>query len=89
MNYTVRWEASALNELTTAWLTAPSTRRGQITTAAARVDTLLKQNPYGCSESREADLRVVIESPLTITFRVEEASQRVSVVHVWTSRSRS
>lgn len=42
---TIRWEASALAELTDAWLAASSQDRRLISAAAAQIDRLLQYDP--------------------------------------------
>lgn len=61
---TIRWEASALAELTDAWLAAGSQDRRLISAAAAQIDRLLQYDPDRQGESRAEGRRVLIAPPL-------------------------
>src|SRR5437868_15417868 len=84
--FRVRWEKTALNELSTLWMAADSMMRQQITTATHQIDQQLRGDPLGQSESRPDGRRILFASPLGITFRVEPDGQMVSVLRVWLFR---
>ena len=84
--FRVRWEETALNELTTLWVGAESKMRQVITAATHQIDQQLQADPLGPSESRPGGRRILFVSPLGITFRVEADGQTVSVLHVWLFR---
>jgi hypothetical protein len=50
--FRVRWEKSALNELTTLWLESESTLRNMINAAVNQIEQQLRTNPLRHSESR-------------------------------------
>ena len=50
--FRVRWEETALNELTALWMQASSAMRQVITAATNRIDHQLQTDPLGPSESR-------------------------------------
>ena len=84
--YTVEWLESALDELTRIWTGADSSTRKLITQAAATIDQRLRDDPFGQSESREGDVRILFAAPLGINFRPEADGQTMTVAHVWLVR---
>jgi hypothetical protein len=80
MNWQVRWRRIAREQLATIWLAAAD--RNAVTAAAHRVDQLLLRDPFGCSESREGNRRILLEAPLAVTFRVDENRNRMTVLAV-------
>ena len=84
MTYTVVWSKSALAELAELWNSA-SDRKG-LSDAANQIDLILKSNPYGHSESREQDLRILLEPPLAVLFGISDADRMVTVRGVWRPR---
>lgn len=82
MNFSLEWKVTATNELAQIWMRADSGTRQRITAAAGKVDQLLKSDPYGSSESREADRRILFVAPLAVTFRVDTPANRVHVLRV-------
>jgi hypothetical protein len=87
--FRVRWENTALDELTTLWTQASSPLRQSITAATVQVDWQLQTDPWRASESRPDGRRVSFVSPLGITFRIEPDGQTVSVLRVWLFRRRA
>jgi hypothetical protein len=83
MTYTVVWSKSALAELAELWNSASD--RKDVSDASNQIDLLLRSNPYGQSESREQDLRILLEPPLAILFEISEADRMVTVCAVWRS----
>jgi hypothetical protein len=81
VKFKVTWIPSAENRLAELWL--GSRIASQITRAADRLDTLLAENPSAVGESRSEDFRIAFESPLAITFLVDEAASEVVILHVW------
>jgi plasmid stabilization system protein ParE len=87
--FRVEWVQTALNQLTTIWMSADSAQRQAITAATHQIDQQLKANPYGPSESRPEGRRILFESPLGILFRIEADGKTVSVLQVWHFRKHS
>jgi hypothetical protein len=81
MSYHVLWLPAAEQELARIWLNAAD--RSAVTSASNRMDRRLQSNPEDEGESRPNDQRIAFESPLGILFKVETASRRVLVIHVW------
>lgn len=84
--FRVRWEQTALNELTMLWIEADSAMRRTITAAANQIDHRLQTDPIGQSESRAEGRRILFFAPLGITFRLEADGKTVSVLHIWLFR---
>jgi hypothetical protein len=84
MTYTVVWSKSALAELAELWNSASDRRK--LSDAANQIDLILKFDPYARSESREQDLRILLESPLAVLFGVSDADLLVTVRAVWRPR---
>lgn len=81
--FAVRWEDTALNELTTIWMQADSSTRAEITAASNQIDQELQSSPHNLGESRPEGWRIHFVYPLGIAFRIENNGQTVSVLHVW------
>lgn len=81
--FRVRWEDSALNELTALWTDADSPLRQLITETVAQIDRQLETAPVAHSESRSDGRRILFASPLGILFRIEADGRTVSVLNVW------
>lgn len=84
MKFRGTWIPSAENRLAELWL--GSRIASQITRAADQLDKLLAENPLAVGESRSADIRIAFESPLAVTFLVDEAAGEVVILHVWLLR---
>ena len=80
MNYTVVWQPTAEQQLATAWVDASD--RGAVTRAAERIDTLLGLAPNQVGESRDAGRRILVVSPLVVTYEVVEDDKLVRVLRV-------
>ncbi|HBI44378.1 MAG TPA: hypothetical protein DDY78_16225 [Planctomycetales bacterium] len=86
--FRVRWEKSALDELTSLWLKSESALRHMINAAVNQIEQLLRTNPLRRGESRGEGRRILFAAPLGITFRVEKDRRTVSVSRVWLYRVR-
>ena len=86
--FRVEWLQTALDELAAVWLHANSAERKRITAASHPIDQQLQTDPDNQGESRHRGRRVLIVSPLGVTFRVEPATATVAVLHVWRFRQR-
>jgi mRNA-degrading endonuclease RelE of RelBE toxin-antitoxin system len=80
--YTVRWKRTALDLLTELWL--QSDNRSQINDAVEEIDRLLASNPHDCGESRSESIRVMFCAPLGVFFSIDDTSNSVDVLRVWT-----
>ncbi|MGH7136903.1 MAG: hypothetical protein ACREHD_14280 [Pirellulales bacterium] len=89
MKFSLEWKQTATDELADIWLRADSRTRRKITAATVKVDDLLKRDPYGESESREGDRRIMFVAPLAITFRVDPEVDNVEVLRVRRFRDKS
>lgn len=81
MNFTVHWLPKTEQELAALWLVAPL--RSAVTRAAHVIDRQLQQDPEAIGESRPKGLRIHIETPLGVLYRVRRDQRLVEVVHVW------
>ncbi len=86
--FRVRWEESALDELTTLWLESESALRHMINAAVNQIEQHLRTDPFRRSESRGDERRILFAAPLGIRFRVEKDRRAVSVASVWLYRVR-
>jgi hypothetical protein len=80
--YTVRWKRTALDRLAEIWLEASD--RATINSTVEEIDRLLATQPHETGESRSEDVRVLFCSPLGAFFEVDDASDVVHVLRVWT-----
>ena len=88
MKYHIRWEQSAVEELSSVWLSANPSDRGRITDAAGELDRHLRHDPYADSESRDNNDRIAFIDVLGVQFRVEDEDMLVSVVKIWGIRTK-
>lgn len=84
MSYTVVWLRSTERRLTELWNTAAD--RQSIADAANQIDAVLRQSPLLVGESRERGLRILLQKPLGVLYRVHEHDRQVVVGHVWRYR---
>jgi len=83
MNYDVRWDATAENELAAIWLAA--TDRAAVTHAAAWIEGQLVQTPLRLGTPQTSSVhRVAFQHPLGVEFEVIEDDKRVIVRAVFT-----
>ena len=80
MRYTVTWDPSAEAELMAIWLGAPD--RQAVTDAANEIDRLLANDPQLKGQPFYGD-RILVASPLAVTFSVSPDDRRVRVLQVW------
>lgn len=81
MTYTVLWVPGAEQELASLWLSAPD--RVALSEAANAIDGLLRTDPEGRGESREAGRRILVEPPLGVIFSINEGDRTVLILTVW------
>jgi hypothetical protein len=86
--FRVEWRESTQVRLTDEWLKADSKLRAAITTATYDIDRKLSFSPEKTGESREPGTRVLIVSPLTVTFHVNIRTRTVLISGVSVHRSR-
>ena len=80
MRFTVVWKPSLKQRLADIWLNAAD--REAVTTAAHRIDTILRLTPRGQGESRSGNTRILIVSPLAVTYEVFNDDRRVEVLAI-------
>ncbi len=81
MTYTVHWLPEAEEELAAIW--AQAADRQVSTDAADAIDQQLQREPYGQSESRDLDRRILLVSPLGVLFKVIPDGNIIYVLTVW------
>ncbi len=81
MNYTVLWSEIAEEELADIWLNASDPE--VITQASHLIDRQLRRDPDQVGESRPNNRRILLVSPLGVSFQVIEDDRKVEVLHVW------
>jgi len=81
MTFTVVWLSSAQGHLANIWTVGPD--RTAITKAANSIDRLLRQDPFGYSESRAGNERIMFVTPLGVSYDVIEEDRLVTVWAVW------
>jgi hypothetical protein len=81
MNFTVFWSEEAESRLAYEWLI--STDRHRLSTAADRVDVVLRRDAHIVGESRSENRRIVHEPPLGIVFSVDLENRKVLVLDLW------
>jgi hypothetical protein len=86
--FRVVWLKVALDELAECWLRADSDGRQSISQAADQIEEALRDDPMDEGESRSGGDRVTFASTLGLLFHVDETSQLVRVLQVWTVRGR-
>ncbi len=84
MRYRVAWTASAQEHLARVWLA--SENRQSVTSAAARIDAELCDDPGEKGESRAAGIRVLTSRPLGVQYEVVPEDRTVYVLSVWTTQ---
>jgi hypothetical protein len=73
----------ALKPLRETWEQASTTLREQLIEASRRIDQRLQEDPDKQGESREGQMRVLLEPPLGVLFEVDAAQQLVRIVRAW------
>jgi len=89
MNYKVIWKKVAEKQLAEIWVRSHD--RSRIVAVADRIVSSLGSNPEDLGESRTGGDRVIIESPLAVTYRIDERSKTVLIlkIHAFERRSSS
>ncbi len=81
--YRVRWFSEADDALAALWLAGDSGFRRTLNTHVNEMEKVLSADPFGESESRDADERILLKPPLAILFDVDEAASTVWVADIW------
>jgi hypothetical protein len=84
MNYNVVWKHSVIRRL--AEIYVQLRQRGEptapLTAAVARLDQLLQTDPHTCGKSRADTERILIVSPLAVSFEVYQDEHVVFVMRL-------
>lgn len=81
MTWRVGFKKSAEDELAEIWMRAPD--RQAVTASANHIEQMLRDDPWGCGESRGGSLHVVIEEPLAALYEIDDEDYFVHVLKVW------
>jgi plasmid stabilization system protein ParE len=77
---TVTWDLPTQDELTRIWLGAAD--RNAVSRAANLIDAALRTD----AESKGIEFcgdRLLVESPLAVTYAIDDANRQVRVLQVW------
>lgn len=77
---TVTWDSTTQDELARIWLNAKD--RAEVSQAANTIDTLLSTSPEAKGEPF-LDGRLLVESPLAVTYAIDADNCQVRVLQVW------
>ena len=90
MNWPLIWPDKLLNELARQYVRATSAGLGTaFTLALNRLEARLTTDPLTDTESRGGDVRVIMDAPVTLYYRIESAPPpRVTVLGVRFARPR-
>ena len=86
MNYKVVWKKSAEDRLAEIWLSASD--RNAVSDAAYLIEKRLAANPLNVGESRDGDIRIAFEGPLSMLFVIRDQKKLVRVLAVAPASSR-
>lgn len=82
MKYTVEWIPPTEDELMALWAASPD--QALVTSVIHRLEQLLALDPYRVGESRQSSVsRVVLSSPIGMSFDIIEDDQKVLALSVW------
>jgi hypothetical protein len=83
VNVTVVWPESAQNQLAEQYLAARlDGRNAEFSQSVSEIEAKLARDPLILGESRSGSLRVVVELPAMILYRVDDPSKLVTVAGV-------
>lgn len=80
MQVTVTWDTPAQDELARVWLGASD--RAAVSNAANAIDASLRANPETKGQEFLSG-RLLVESPLAVTYSVDTENWQVRVHQVW------
>jgi len=83
MKYTVVWGPRADRRVIDMWISADSVGRALVTAAANEIDRQLRIDAHEVGESRPNGRRILIVSPLVVSFRASKQDRLVRVINVW------
>lgn len=78
--FRVHWNRWAINQLATIWNGAAD--QSAVTAASYRIERLLIRDPENVGEDRPNGRRVIFDTPLVVLYRVDTATNTVTVVAV-------
>ena len=89
MRYLLVWPYTMIQRLAALYLMARANGIGSdFTRAVADIEAALRQSPRTQGESRGGDDRIIIVSPVGVTYRVDEAAKKVYVIAIGYSPGR-
>lgn len=80
MTYTVVWKPRPMSRLAEIWTEAPN--RESVRSAADAIDALLRNDPQTRGESRSGSTRILVSSPLVVSYDIREEDRIVEVLAV-------
>lgn len=80
MKWTVTYQPSAKDDLAEIWMSSES--RQAVSDAVGAVEAELARRPLEIGESREGNMRLIIQPPLLMFYDVVPDDIRVTVWHI-------
>ena len=81
--YIIYRNQQAMIPLQETWEQADEAARGAILLAMHRMDQQLQNNPQEQGESRPGKVRILLEAPMAILYKVDDTKEVVTVLRAW------
>jgi hypothetical protein len=85
--FQVIFSRASLDEVGAQWAGADDEGRLAIGTAFQQIIHQLRTDPYGESESRADNRRIMFVAPIGVSFEVDDVNQIVNVFTLWVFRT--
>jgi hypothetical protein len=82
MRFTLVWKPSASDDLVALWLDAPPGSRERFRQVVDDIERALMRDPLSIGESRDEQVRMVVEPPVVLVFEVSLDDRRVCVLAI-------
>ena len=80
--FRIRWPKSVNRKLLAESAKADSDLLTAILAAMSVVESLLHNEPEFVGESRDADMRLLVVNPLSVTYKIDSRNRTVKIVRV-------
>jgi hypothetical protein len=78
--FRIRWQKSVSRKLLDECAKADSSLLTAILNAMADVESILRDHPEFVGESRDADKRILIIEPLSVTYKISHRQRTVIII---------